>query len=86
MYNRSGSVQKIIGCLGASVLGGCLLGVMVISTLLIAGEIEPTFLGKWIEHPLTWWIGSALGIIIVIVGAYYAMYRHNYDWGQSCDP
>jgi ABC-type antimicrobial peptide transport system permease subunit len=49
-------------------------------------EREPTFLEKLDNHPLTWWVGSILGVIIIIVGGYYAAYRHNYDWGQSCDP
>ena len=47
---------------------------------------EPTFLEKLTKHPLTWWVGSILGVIIIIVGFFYAVYRHNYDWGQSLDP
>ena len=47
---------------------------------------EPTFLIKLAEHPLTWWIGSILGIVAIIFLFCYGAYRHNYDWGQSCDP
>jgi len=49
-------------------------------------EREPTFFEKLAKHPLTWWVGSLLGVVIIIVGGFYAVYRHNYDWGQSCDP
>jgi hypothetical protein len=86
LYDKRGSVQKMIGCLGALVACGCLLGVVVTSVLVMTGKIDPTFLGKWVEHPLTWWVGSVSGVIVIIVGWYYAMYRHNYDWNQSCDP
>ena len=49
-------------------------------------EQKPTFLEKLAKHPLTWWLGSILGVAIIIVGFFYAVYRNNYDWGQSCDP
>ena len=49
-------------------------------------EREPPFLEKLAKHPLTWWLGSAVGVVIMIVGGYYVMWRHNYDWGQSLDP
>ena len=46
---------------------------------------EPTFLENLAEHPL-WRLGSLLGAVVIIVGFFYAAYRYNYDWGQSCDP
>ena len=47
---------------------------------------EPTFLENLAKHPLTWWLGSLLGIVTIVVGFFYNVYRHNYDWGQNLDP
>ena len=42
---------------------------------------EPTSFEKFAKHPITWWIGSVLGIVIIIFCWYYGIHYSVEDWG-----